>query len=177
MKLNELAPKEGSTFARKRVARGIGSGTGKTAGRGGKGQTARSGVSIGAFEGGQMPIYMRMPKRGFTSRNRLDTAEINLSTLQTFIDSKKLDIKGVITAEVLQKAGVITKVKDGVRLLGKGELKSKVSLKILGATKAAIEAVEKAGGSVELIVHKSAKQEADKEKRAKKLADRAAVKK
>ena len=177
MKLNELAPQDGSTFARKRVGRGIGSGTGKTAGRGYKGQKARSGVSIGAFEGGQMPIYMRMPKRGFTSRNRLDYQEINLSTLQTAIDAKKLDTKGVITAEDLAKAGVITKVKDGVRLLGRGELKSKISLKIIGASKAAIAAVEKAGGSVELIVHTSAKQEADKEKRAKKLAARAAVKK
>jgi large subunit ribosomal protein L15 len=174
-KLNELAPQEGSTQARKRVGRGIGSGTGKTAGRGYKGQKARSGVSIAGFEGGQMPIYMRMPKRGFTSRNRKDYVEVNLSTLQTAIDAKKLDTKGVVTAEDLAKAGVISKAKDGVRLLGRGELKSKIALKINGATAAAKEAVEKAGGSIELIVHTSAKQEADKAKRAAKLEKLAAA--
>ncbi len=176
MKLNELQPKEGSTKARKRVGRGIGSGTGKTAGRGYKGQKSRSGVSIGAFEGGQMPIYMRMPKRGFTSRNRKDYAEINLATLQEFFDKKRIDAKETVTAESLAKAGVIRRVKDGVRLLGHGELKTKLNLKIAGATKSAIAAVEKAGGSVEIIEVKSAKQEADKIKRAEKLAKRAAAK-
>lgn len=173
MKLNQMQPNPGSTKNRKRVARGIGSGTGKTAGRGGKGQKGRSGVSIQGFEGGQMPLYMRMPKRGFTSRNRQDFAHINLTTLEEALKTGKIDAKGVITEETLVKGKVIRRAKDGVRLLGRGTLKSKISLKIHGATAAAKEAVEKAGGSVELIVHTSAKQIADQEKRAKKLAAKA----
>lgn len=173
MKLNELKPKEGSTKARKRVGRGIASGTGKTAGRGYKGQKSRSGVSIGAFEGGQMPIYMRMPKRGFTSRNRKNFAEVNLSTLQEAFDAKKIDGKDTLTAETLVKAGVIRRAKDGVRLLGRGELKAKLNLKIAGATKSAQEAVEKAGGKVEIIEITSAKQVADQAKRAEKIAKKA----
>lgn len=170
MKLNQIKPNPGSTKNRKRVARGIGSGKGKTAGRGGKGQKGRSGVSIKGFEGGQMPLYMRLPKRGFNSRNRQDFQVINLSDLQSAIDSGRLDGKSPITGESLAKAGVIRRAKDGVRLLGRGALKTKLSLKIHGATASAKEAVEKAGGSVELIVRKSAKQEADRAKRAAKLA-------
>lgn len=173
MKLNQIKPNPGSTKNRKRVARGIGSGKGKTAGRGGKGQKGRSGVSIKGFEGGQMPLYMRLPKRGFTSRNRKNFEQINLSDLQDAIDAGKIDGKSPITSESLAKAGIIRRAKDGVRLLGRGELKTKLSLKIHGVTETARAAVEKAGGSIELIVHKSAKQEADKEKRAAKLAKKA----
>ncbi len=175
MKLNELKPAAGSTKNRKRIARGIGSGTGKTAGHGGKGQKGRSGVAINGFEGGQMPLYMRLPKRGFTSRNRETFAQVNLSTLQEAIDSGRISNKAVITEEDLAKAKIIRRVRDGVRLLGRGNLTAKVSLKIHGATATAREAVEKAGGSIELIVHTSAKQIVDQEKRAKKLAARAAA--
>ena len=173
MKLNQIKPNPGSTKNRKRVARGIGSGKGKTAGHGGKGQKGRSGVSIAGFEGGQMPLYMRLPKRGFTSRNRQNFQVINLSDLQEALDNGKIDGKSQITGESLAKAGVIRRAKDGVRLLGRGELKSKLSLKLHGATESARQAVEKAGGSIELIVHKSAKQEADQAKRAAKLAKKA----
>lgn len=177
MKLNQIKPNAGSTKNRKRVARGIGSGTGKTAGRGGKGQKGRSGVAIKGFEGGQMPLYMRLPKRGFRKFKPDHFAHINLSTLQTAVDAGKLDAKGVVTEDALVKAGVIRRAKDGVRLLGRGKLSAKVSLKIHGVTAAAKEAVEKAGGSIELIVHTSAKQVADQEKRAKKLAAKEALKK
>ncbi len=151
MKLNELAPKEGSIKERRRVGRGIGSGMGKTASKGHKGQKARSGVAINGYEGGQMPLYQRLPKRGFNSRVKNDYAEVNLAKIQQFIDAKKLDVKGTIDEAALVKAGVIRRVKDGVRLLGKGELTAKVTLNITGATKSATEAVEKAGGKVELI--------------------------
>lgn len=173
MKLNEIKPAAGSTKNRKRIARGIGSGTGKTAGHGGKGQKGRSGVSINGFEGGQMPLYMRLPKRGFVSRNRKDFQTINLSDLQDAIDNGKLKDVSLITGEELAKAGVVRRAKDGIRLLGRGELTAKVALKIHGVTEVAKAAVEKAGGSVELIVHTSAKQIADQEKRAKKLATKA----
>lgn len=152
MKLNELKPQEGSQQPEKRVGRGIGSGTGKTSAKGQKGQKARSGVAIKGFEGGQMPLYQRLPKRGFNKRNPNVYAEVTLARLQTAIDAKKIDVKGTIDEEALAKAGVIRRVKDGVRLLGNGELTSKVSLKITGATKSAAEAVEKAGGSIEYIV-------------------------
>ena len=147
-KLNELAPREGSTKNRMRVGRGPGSGRGKTAGRGVKGQKARSGVAIAGFEGGQMPLHMRMPKRGFTSRNRKDFAEVNLWRIEQAIAAGKLDAKKAIDADVLLKAGVIRRVKDGVKLLGKGELKSKFDITVYSASKSAVAAVEKAGGKL-----------------------------
>lgn len=152
MKLNELSPKEGSKKLRTRVGRGIGSGKGKTGGRGVKGQKSRSGVAIKGFEGGQMPLYKRMPKRGFNNPFGKTFATITLARLQEAIDTKKIDAKKDITEEVLIASKVIRRVKDGVRLLGTGEIKSKVNLKITGATKPALAAVEKAGGSVELII-------------------------
>jgi large subunit ribosomal protein L15 len=147
-KLNELAPREGSTKGRMRVGRGPGSGKGKTAGRGVKGQKARSGVAIAGFEGGQMPLHMRMPKRGFNSLNRKDFAEVNLWRLEQAIAAGKLDAKAAIDADVLLKAGVIRRVLDGVKLLGKGELKSKLNLTVYSATASARAAVEKAGGKL-----------------------------
>ncbi|MCC3860444.1 50S ribosomal protein L15 [Pseudemcibacter aquimaris] len=148
MKLNEIANKPGSTKPRKRIGRGIGSGTGKTGGRGVKGQKSRSGVAIKGFEGGQMPIHMRLPKRGFNNINSKTFVPVNLGRLQEAIDAKKLDAKKTITVAELKAAGVVTRVKDGVRLLAKGELKAKVNIEVNGASKAAIAAVEKAGGSV-----------------------------
>jgi large subunit ribosomal protein L15 len=147
-KLNDLAPRDGSTKNRMRVGRGPGSGKGKTAGRGVKGQKARSGVSIHGFEGGQMPLHMRMPKRGFTNRNRLDFAEVNLWRLEQAIAAGKLDVKAPIDADALVKAGVIRRVKDGVKLLAKGELTSKLTLTVYSATASARAAVEKAGGTL-----------------------------
>ena len=148
MKLNELANKPGATKDRKRIGRGIGSGTGKTGGRGVKGQKSRSGVAIKGFEGGQMPIYQRLPKRGFNNINRKVFVPVNLGRLQEAIDNKKLDAKKAITVDLLQAAGVVNGVKDGVRLLAKGALKSKVNIEVSGASAAAIAAVEKAGGKV-----------------------------
>jgi len=148
MKLNELRDNPGATKARKRIGRGPGSGTGKTGGRGIKGQKSRSGVAINGYEGGQMPLYQRLPKRGFNNRNRKSFAVVNLSILQKFIDAKKLDAKKAITEEVLLEAGVIRRILDGVRILAKGEITSKVKLEVTGASKSAIDAVEKAGGSL-----------------------------
>lgn len=148
MKLNELANKPGSTKPRKRIGRGIGSGTGKTGGRGVKGQKSRSGVAIKGFEGGQMPIHMRLPKRGFNNINSKTFVPVNIGRLQEAIDAKKLDAKKPITVAELKAAGVVTRVKDGVRLLGNGELKAKVNIEVSGASAAAIAAVEKAGGTV-----------------------------
>ena len=150
MKLNELRDKDGATHARKRVGRGIGSGSGKTGGRGVKGQKSRSGVSINGFEGGQMPLYRRLPKRGFKNPFSKDYVTVSLGRIQAAIDAKKLDAKEVVTGEALVKAGVIRRIKDGVRLLSGGELKGKVSFDIAGASKTAIEKVEQAGGSVKL---------------------------
>jgi large subunit ribosomal protein L15 len=147
-KLNELSPREGSTKGRMRVGRGPGSGKGKTAGRGVKGQKARSGVAIAGFEGGQMPLHMRMPKRGFNSLNRKDFAEVNLWRLEQAIAAGKLDAKKAIDAAALVAAGVIRRELDGVRLLGKGELKSKLNLTVYSASASAKEAVEKAGGTL-----------------------------
>src|SRR5882762_8633116 len=143
MKLSDIADNAGSRKKRMRVGRGIGSGKGKTAGRGGKGQTARSGVRIKGFEGGQMPLHRRLPKRGFTNIFKLDFAEINLDRLQEAIDAKLVDAKETITAESLVKAGV--------RLLGRGELKAKLAIEVHGASKSAIAAVEKAGGTVKVL--------------------------
>ncbi len=150
MKLNELRDKDGATKARKRVGRGIGSGSGKTGGRGVKGQSSRSGVALNGFEGGQMPLYRRLPKRGFKNIFAKDFNEVSLGRIQAAIDAKKLDAGETVTAESLAKAGVIRRVKDGVRLLGGGELKAKVNFDIAGASKPALEQVEKAGGSVKL---------------------------
>ena len=148
MKLNEIANNPGATKDRKRIGRGIGSGTGKTGGRGVKGQKSRSGVAIKGFEGGQMPIYQRLPKRGFNNINRKTFVPVNLGRLQEAIDAKKLDAKKAITIELLQEAGLVNGVKDGVRLLATGELKSKITIEVSGASAAAIAAVEKAGGTV-----------------------------
>ena len=151
MKLSDIADNAGSRKKRMRVGRGIGSGKGKTSGRGGKGQTARSGVRIKGFEGGQMPLHRRLPKRGFTNIFKLDFAEINLDRLQQAIDAKLVDIKETVTAESLVKTGVLRRAKDGLRLLGRGELKAKLAIEVHGASKSAIAAVEKAGGTVKIL--------------------------
>ncbi|MBX3476159.1 MAG: 50S ribosomal protein L15 [Brevundimonas sp.] len=148
MKLNEIRDNEGAHKKRMRVGRGPGSGKGKTSGRGVKGQKSRSGVAIGGFEGGQMPLYMRMPKRGFNNPNALKLAEVNLWRLQDAVDAKKLDIKKDINGEALVAAGVIRRVKDGVRVLGTGELKAKLNMVVWSASAGAIKAIEAAGGSV-----------------------------
>ena len=147
-KLNELAPREGSTKNRMRVGRGPGSGKGKTSGRGVKGQKSRTGVSLLGFEGGQMPLYMRMPKRGFNNPFALKFAEVNLWRLQDAIDAGKLDASVAVDAAALIKAGVIRRALDGVRLLGEGELKAKLTLTVYSATASAAKAVEAAGGSL-----------------------------
>ncbi|NOZ42491.1 MAG: 50S ribosomal protein L15 [Alphaproteobacteria bacterium] len=150
MKLNEIANNRGATKDRKRVGRGIGSGTGKTGGRGVKGQKSRSGVAIKGFEGGQMPLYQRLPKRGFNNINRKIFAPVNIGRLQEAIDAKKIDAEKTITIDILTAAGVVGGVIDGVRLLAKGELKSKVTIEVSGASAAAVAAVEKAGGTVKI---------------------------
>ena len=157
MRLNQLSDNPGSRKMRMRVGRGIGSGKGKTAGRGGKGQTARTGVAINGFEGGQMPLHMRMPKRGFNNVHRLDYVEVNLGRLQEAIDAGKLEAGASVDGAALVAAGVIRRQRDGIRLLAKGEIKAKLAIKVAGASKAAIAAVEKAGGSVEVIAPKPAK--------------------
>jgi len=155
MKLNELRDNDGARKMRMRVGRGIGSGKGKTAGRGQKGQKSRSGVAIKGFGGGQMPLHMRLPKRGFNNPFGKDFAEVNLGMIQKFIDAKKLDGKKLVDHEALKAAGLARGGKDGVRLLGKGELTSKgVKFKVNGASKGALAAVEKAGGNVDLIAPK-----------------------
>jgi large subunit ribosomal protein L15 len=151
MKLSDIADNAGSRKKRMRVGRGIGSGKGKQAGRGGKGQTARSGVRIKGFEGGQMPLHRRLPKRGFNNIFRIEFAEINLDRLQDAVDAKKIDVGSVVNVESLVKGGVLRRAKGGLRLLGRGELKSKLNIEVHGATKTAIEAVEKAGGSVKIL--------------------------
>ena len=155
MKLNELADNPGSTKKLMRVGRGVGSGKGKTGGRGVKGQKSRRGVSINGFEGGQMPLHMRLPKRGFNNIFAKDYAEVNLGAIQKVIDAKKLDAKGTIDHDALKAAGLARGGKDGVRLLGKGELTTKLNFKVAGASKGAREAVEKAGGSIEIIERKN----------------------
>ena len=151
MKLNDLKPNSGSTANRKRVGRGIGSGKGKTCGVGQKGQKSRSGVAINGYEGGQMPLYKRLPKRGFVNIFRKDFAVVSLARLQEALDAKKLDAKKTIDQDALIAAKVIKKTKHGVRVLGNGELKTKVTLNVAGATKSAIAAVEKAGGKLDII--------------------------
>jgi large subunit ribosomal protein L15 len=151
MKLSDIADNAGSRKKRMRVGRGIGSGKGKTSGRGGKGQTARSGVRIKGFEGGQMPLHRRLPKRGFNNIFRLEFVEINLDRLQQAIDAKLIDTKDTLNAESLVKAGVLRRARDGVRLLGRGEIKAKVNIEVHGASKSAVAAVEKAGGTVKIL--------------------------
>jgi large subunit ribosomal protein L15 len=155
MKLNELRDNPGATRKKKRVARGPGSGKGKTAGRGIKGQKSRSGVAINAYEGGQMPLYMRLPKRGFNKPNRKEFAVVNLGLVQKFVDAGKLDASAEITEEALVASGLVRRRRDGVRLLGKGELTAKLALTVTGASKSAVEAVEKAGGTVTLTAPKA----------------------
>jgi large subunit ribosomal protein L15 len=147
MKLNDLSPAEGSTKKRMRIGRGVGSGKGKTGGRGVKGQKARSGVAIHGFEGGQMPIYMRLPKRGFTKPGAKSHAWVNLGRIAKAVEAGKLDASNV-TEDTLVAAGLVRNKLDGVRLLAKGEAPKKLKITVTGASKAAVEAVEKAGGSV-----------------------------
>jgi large subunit ribosomal protein L15 len=155
MKLHELSGPPGARKTGKRIGRGIGSGKGKTGGRGGKGQTARSGVRIKGFEGGQMPLHRRLPKRGFKNTAfALKLNEVNLGRLQAAINAGLLDPAVKVDAAALVKAGVLRRVKDGVRLLGDGELKAKLTLSVFGASKSAVAAVEKAGGSVEILAPK-----------------------
>ena len=174
MKLHELSDNQGSRHARKRVGRGIGSGKGKTSGRGHKGQKSRAGATIKGFEGGQMPLYRRVPKRGFTKPNRVRLTELTLARLQTAIDAGKLDAGSAITEDALVGAGVVRRKLDGVRLLATGELTAKVTLELTSATRGAVAAVEKAGGKVEVIAadkpeheKKAARAEANKAAKAK----------
>ena len=150
MKLNEINDNAGARKGRVRVGRGIGSGVGKTAGRGQKGQKSRSGVSIHGFEGGQMPLHMRLPKRGFNKPNRAEYSEVNTGALQRAVDAGRLDAKAPVDVAALQAAGLVTQPKDGVRLLGKGVLKAKLDIHVAGVTRSARAAVEAAGGTVTL---------------------------
>src|ERR1044072_3197220 len=172
MKLNDLRENRGPRRARVRVGRGIGSGLGKTAGRGQKGQKSRSGVSVFGFEGGQMPLHMRIPKRGFNNIFARDYAEVNLGAIPRLVDDKKLDTKGTIDHAALKPAGVARGGKHGVRILGKGALTAKLSFRVAGASKGAREAIEKAGGSVEIIeVVPAAEKAAAKKNSVKKRKD------
>jgi len=148
MKLHELHDNPGATKTKKRIGRGPGSGKGKMGGRGIKGQKSRSGVAIGGYEGGQMPLYQRLPKRGFTKPNRKKFAVVNLGLVQKFIDEKKLDAKTAITEDVLVASGLVRRKLDGVRVLAKGDISASVTLQVTGASKSAIEAVAKAGGTL-----------------------------
>ena len=177
IKINELRDNAGARKSRVRVGRGIGSGLGKTAGRGQKGQKSRSGVAVKGFEGGQMPLHMRLPKRGFNNIFAKDYAEVNLGAVQKLIDAGKIDAKKLLDHDALKAAGLARGGKDGVRLLGKGEFKAKASFKVAGVSKSARDAVEKAGGSIELIERKdpAALAAAKKGKiRETRLADKAA---
>ena len=166
MKLNQIADNAGARKKRMRIGRGIGSGMGKTGGRGGKGQTARSGVRIKGFEGGQMPLHRRLPKRGFRNTAfQLKLNEISIGKLQAAIDAGKLDAKSAIDVDAMVKAGLMRRAKAGVKVLGNGELKAKIDLAVYGATKSAVEAIEKAGGSVKIL--KPAVTEDDAEPRGK----------
>jgi len=157
MKLHELADRKGARKKRLRIGRGIGSGMGKTGGRGGKGQTARSGVRIKGFEGGQMPLHRRLPKRGFKNTSfARKLNEVNLGRVQAAIEAGKLDPSATVGVEALVKAGVLRRAKDGVRLLGSGAIKSKVAFSVWGASKSAVAAVEQAGGSVAILAPRAA---------------------
>ena len=174
MKLNEIRDNKGARKSRVRVGRGIGSGLGKTAGRGQKGQKSRSGVSVFGFEGGQMPLHMRIPKRGFNNIFAKDYAEVNLGAIQKLVDAKTLDASALIDHAALKAAGVARGGKDGVRLLGKGEFSAKLNFKVAGVSKGAKEAIEKAGGSVEVIELVSAADKAKAKKNSvKKRSDAA----
>ncbi|RIA35536.1 LSU ribosomal protein L15P [Hephaestia caeni] len=171
MKLNDIRDNEGARHRKIRVGRGIGSGKGKTGGRGQKGQKSREGVSIAGFEGGQMPLHMRLPKRGFNNIFAKDYAEVNLGAIQKAVDAKKLDAKGTIDHAALKAAGLARGGKHGVRLLAKGTLTAKLAFAVAGASKAAVEAVEKAGGSVDIAkVVPAAEKAAAKKGTAKKTA-------
>ena len=148
MKLNELRDNPGATKPRKRIGRGPGSGTGKTGGRGIKGQKSRSGVAINGYEGGQMPIYQRLPKRGFTKPNRKQFAVVNLGLIQKFVDAGKIDASSPVTEDVLVASGLVRRKLDGIRVLAKGDFTAKVDLQVTGASKSAVAAVEGAGGSI-----------------------------
>lgn len=171
MKLNQIADNPGARKNRMRIGRGIGSGIGKTSGRGGKGQTARSGVAIGGFEGGQMPLHRRLPKRGFKKHDRKAYNEVNVGRIQAAIDAGALDAKALVDSKALIAAGVIRRPLDGVRILGEGELKAPVKLTVNHATASAKAAVEKAGGSIALIEKKILA--ADEAKRKKSAAKKA----
>jgi large subunit ribosomal protein L15 len=151
MKLNDLRDNEGATKARIRVGRGIGSGKGKTSGRGVKGQKARTGVAVKGFEGGQMPLHRRLPKRGFFNIFATHYVEVNLDRVQTAVDAGKLDANAPVTVEALIAAGVVRRALDGVKLLGSGEIKAKLAFEVAAASKSAVAAVEKAGGSVKVL--------------------------
>lgn len=170
MKLNDIRDNAGARKGRMRVGRGIGSGKGKTSARGQKGQKSRSGVAIKGFEGGQMPLHMRLPKRGFNNPFGKDYAEVNTGMIQKFIDAGKLDAKAEITEEVLRAAGLVRGGKDGVRLLGKGGFTAKAKIAVTGATKGAIAAVEAAGGSVEVAPAATPEHEKKAARRAANLA-------
>ena len=174
MELNKLSDNQGACSSRKRVGRGEGSGKGKTSGKGQKGQKSRSGVSIKGFEGGQMPLYRRLPKRGFTNIFRKKYVEVSLERLQKAIDAGKLDASKTIDGAALVKAGVIRRIKDGVRILGNGELEAKLTLDIAGASKSAVAAIEAAGGEVVLPTVKDPSPKLGKkaERRAKAVAKR-----
>jgi large subunit ribosomal protein L15 len=169
MRLNELRDNAGAVKERTRIGRGIGSGKGKTGGRGVKGQKSRSGVAVKGFEGGQMPLHQRLPKRGFTKPNRKQFAEVSLGRLQAAVDAKKLDAKKPVDAAALVAAGVIRRPKDGVRVIGGGELKTKLDLTVAGASKPAAAAVEKAGGSVTVL---AAKADVEESKASKKKSEK-----
>ena len=156
MRLNQLSDNPGARKARMRVGRGIGSGKGKTGGRGVKGQTSRTGVALKGYEGGQMPLHRRLPKRGFNNIFRREYAVVNLGRLQSAVDAGKIDVKKPVDSEALRAAGLVNQVRDGVRLLAKGELKAKLTIEVAGASKAAIAAVEKAGGAVTVTASKAA---------------------
>ncbi|RJL06850.1 50S ribosomal protein L15 [Paracoccus aestuarii] len=156
MKLHEIRDNDGANRTKKRVARGPGSGKGKTAGRGIKGQKSRSGVALNGYEGGQMPLYRRLPKRGFTAPNTKSFAVVNLGMIQGFIDAGKIDGSAELTEDALVASGLVRRKLDGIRLLAKGELKAGLTISVTGASKAAIEAVEKAGGKVQLAAPKAA---------------------
>jgi large subunit ribosomal protein L15 len=151
MKLNEIRDNEGATKNRMRVGRGIGSGKGKTGGRGVKGQKARTGVAIKGFEGGQMPLHRRLPKRGFTPPNAKSYNEVNLGRIQIAVDAGKLEVGSTVTVEALVAAGIVSKPRDGVRILGQGELTAKLTFEVAGASRTAAEAIERAGGSLKLL--------------------------
>ena len=166
MKLNELRDNPGANRKKKRVARGPGSGKGKTGGRGIKGQKSRSGVAINAYEGGQMPLYMRLPKRGFNNPFGKDYDIVNLGMIQKFIDAGKLATDATVDQAALRAAGLSRGGKDGVRLLAKGELTAKVTFAVAGASKSAVEAIEKAGGKVEIIAPREPYRKPEREKKA-----------